>query len=67
MFPNASLPVTVKATVEPAVAVAGPETANVVAGPGWKVTVVPTAIGARSTVPLIDATPATVDEVRVAV
>ncbi len=67
MFPKASLPVTVKLTAVPAVAVAGPLTSKLVAGPGVKVTVVPTAIGARSTVPLIEATPATVDEVSVAV
>ena len=46
---------------------AGPLTAKVVAGPGVNVTVVPIAIGARSTVPLIEETPATVDEVSVAV
>ena len=51
----------------PAVAVAGPVTAKLAAGPGVNVTVVPIAIGARSTVPLIEATPATVDEVSVAV
>ncbi len=67
MLPCASFAVTVTLVATPAVTEPGPLTWSVVAGPGVKVTEAELAIAEPLRVPVIEAVPAVVDEVSVAV
>ncbi len=67
MLPNASFAVTLTLMPLPAVSVAGPLTTKFVVGPGAKVTLAEAASAAAFSVPVIDAVPAVVADVSVAV
>ncbi len=67
MLPKASFAVTVTLPATPAVTDPGPLTTKVVAGPGVKMTDAELAIAAAFSVPVTEAVPAVVEEVRVAV